>query len=567
MNHTLFETINHAQELLTEAIGIWRQSNQSERLEGLEKDPVFGLLMSAIAYQSIETNSEIERLKSEVIEEYASTLVPYELGHATPASILIETAPASGLGSVELNADSHFIVGTDSFVFTPLLNSKILELSIKKVTRLDGRRWMVDLQFEQPIDDLGGITFCLTSMNFRDVRITLDNQELPLIRPWEYSELPMSDFFSLDRFILNHQTVFDPMTACMDLFARHNVNFYCVKTNRPETKIEKEISHLSLVFEFFGIPDNFRFSSSQLHFNTTILVNASCKEVTLDKENPIERVAGSTTSGDENRVQFMHMLRPNSIQLYAREQVTVRRIMADRFNQGALIKLLSSLICKLQSDFYAFHYLNTPKSQYTLNALKMHLQKLVDMSMEKSEYNISGTYLMVKPDTEASLSVPYIITNGAAVNQYLDDMAGISCPPFLEKTLTRQIGEAIPGTDEVNSNIGATELVRYAIATNDRIVTPADIRRFCYKELQIRFGIMPDMFTRFDISQQVVSQPNYYHNGCGYEIKVNMTLGNSNYVKRSFADRIPQTEILLERMMQVRSANIYPISVKIDIDK
>lgn len=567
MNHTLFETTNHAQELLTEAIGIWRQSNESERLEGLEKDPVFGLLMSAIAYQSIETNSEIERLKSEVIEEYASTLVPYELGHATPASILIETAPASGLGSVELNADSHFIVGTDSFVFTPLLNSKILELSIKKVTRLDGRRWKVDLQFEQPIDDLGGITFCLTSMTYRDVRITLDNQEIPLVRPWEYSELPMSDFFSLDHFVLNQQTVFDPLTTCLDLFARHNVNFYCVKTNRPETKIGQEISHLSLVFEFFGIPDDFRFSSSQLHFNTTILVNASCREVTLDKENPIGRVAGSTTSGDENRVQFMHMLRPNSIQLYAREQVMVRRIMADRFNQSALIKLLSSLICKLQSDFYAFHYLNTPKSQYTLNAIKMHLQKLVEMSKERNEYNISGTYLMIKPDTEASFSVPYIITNGTAVNQYLENIAGISCPPFLEKTLTRQIGEAIPGSDEVNSNIGATELVRYAIATNDRIVTPADIRRFCYKELQIRFGIMPDMIIRFDISQQLAPQPNCFHNACGYEIKVSMTLGNSNYVKRSFANRIPQTEILLEKMMQVRSANIYPISVKIDIDK
>lgn len=566
MNHTLFETTNHAQELLTEAIGIWRQSDESERLEGLEKDPVFGLLMSAVAYQSIETNSEIERLKSELIEEYASTLVPYELGHATPASILLETAPAAGQGSVELNADSHFIVGTDSFVFTPLLNSKVVEMSVKKIVRLDGRRWKIDLQFEQPIEDLGGITFCLSSTTYRDLRITFDDQELPLVRPWEYSELPMSDIFSLDNFVLNQQTVFDPMMTCMDLFARHNVNFYCIKTNRPETRIKQEVSHLSLVFEFFGIPEDFRFSAAQIHFNTTILVNASRKEVTLDKENPIARVAGSTTSGNEDHVQFMHMLRPNTIQLYAREPVTVRRIMADRFNQGALIKLLSSLICKLQSDFYAFHYLNAKKSQYTLNALKLHLQKLVEMSREKNEYNISGTYLMVQPDTEASLSVPYVITNGTAVNQYLDNIAGISCPPVLDKTKTRQIGEPVAGSDEVNSKAEASELVRYAIASNDRIVTPADIRRFCYKELQLRYGIIPDMIIRFDIGHQLAPQPNYYHNACGYEIKVNMILGNSNYVKRSFADRIPQTEILLEKMMQVRSANIYPISVKIDIE-
>lgn len=567
MNHTLFETTNHAQELLTEAIGIWRQSNDSERLEGLEKDPVFGLLMSAVAYQSIETTSEIERLKSEVIEEYASCLMPYELGHATPASLLIETAPTADMGYVELNSDSSFFVGSDSFVFTPLLKTKVVEMSVKKITRMDGRRWKVDIQFEHAMDNLEGLTFCISSSTYREVQVRYEGKELPLVHPWEYSELPMADNFSLDHFVLNQQTVYDPTTICHDLFARHNINYYCIKNNHPETKLAHDTMQVSLIFEFIDIPEDFVFSTSQLRFNTVILVNASRAEVSLDKNNPIVRVAGSTTSGDNGHVQFMHMLRPNSIQLYAREQVTVRRIMADRFNQGALIKLLSSLICKLQSDFYAFHYLNTPKSQYTLNALKLHLQKLVEMSMEKSEYNISGTYLMVKPDTEASLSVPYIVTNGTAVNQYLGNMAGISCPPFLEKTMTRQIGEAIPGTDEVNSTIGATELVRYAIATNDRIVTPADIRRFCYKELQLRFGIMPDMIIRCDIRQQLAPQPNYYHNACGYEIKVCMTLGNSNYVKRSFADRIPQTEILLEKMMQVRSANIYPISVKIDIDK
>lgn len=567
MNHTLFETTNHAQELLTEAIGIWRQSNDSERLEGLEKDPVFGLLMSAVAYQSIETTSEIERLKSEVIEEYASLLVPYELGHATPASLLIETAPAPGLGSVNLNSNTRFFVGTDNYVFTPLLKSRLMTLSVEKISRIDGRRWSVSLQFEQPIDDLAELTFCIASTRYREVCVSLGEKELPLVHPWEYSELPMADDFSLEHFVLNQQTVYDPAMTCQELYARHNVNLYCIKANRPETKLQQESSHVTLVFEFFGIPDDFTFSSSQLRFNSVILVNASRSEVSLDKENPIARVSGSTTSGDDNHIQFMHMLKPNSIQLYAREPVTVRRIMADRFNQGSLLKLLFSLICKLQSDFYAFHYLNARKSQYTLNALKVHLQKLVEMSRENSEYNISGTYLMIKPDTEASLSVPYIITNGAAVNQFLSNMTEIGCPPTLDKSLTRQIGESVPGTDEVNDSMGATELVRYAIASNDRIVTPADIRRFCYKELQLRFGIMPDMIIRCDIRPQLAAQPNYYHNACGYEIRVNMTLGNSTYVKRSFADRISQTEILLEKMMQVRSTNIYPIRVSISIDK
>jgi len=567
MNHTLFETTNHAQELLTEAIGIWRQSDDSERLEGLEKDPVFGLLMSAVAYQSIETSSEIERLKSEVIDEYASMLIPYEVGHATPASLLIETAPASGLGSVELNSDAVFFVGTGNYGFTPLLKSRLVELTVEKVSRMDGRRWSVDLQFAHPIQDLAGITFCISNQTYRDLKISAGGKEIPLVRPWEYSELPMASNFSLDNFTLNQQTVFDPSMTCMDLFARHNTNFYTIQSNRKETLLEQEVTKLRLEFEFMGIPDNFSFTSSQLHFNTVILVNAVRQEVSLDKQNPVARVSGSTNSGDDNHVQFMHMLRPNSIQLYAREPVTVRRIMTDRFNQAGLIKLLTSLISKLQSDFYAFHYLDNKKSQYTLNALKAHLQKLVEFSKQKSEYSINGTYLMVRPDTEGSLSVPYLVTNGTAVNSYLSDMTRITCPPVIESSYVLQLGEAFPGTDEVKSNEGATELVRYAITSNDRIVTPADIRRFCYKELLLRYGIMPDMIVRCNVRHQLAKQPDFNHNACGYEISVELTLGNSSYVKRSFSDRVTKTEILLEKMMQVRSANVYPIRVKISIEE
>ena len=81
MKQTLFETRQKAEELQREALAIWQQSDQADALEGLGQDPVFSMLMMAFAYQSNETDAELERLKTEVVEDFSRTLVPFEMGH------------------------------------------------------------------------------------------------------------------------------------------------------------------------------------------------------------------------------------------------------------------------------------------------------------------------------------------------------------------------------------------------------------------------------------------------------------------------------------------------------
>ena len=72
MIQTIFETKQRATELLQKAIAIWRESDQSDYLEGIEKDPVFSLLITALAYQANETETEIEQMKTELLEEFAN---------------------------------------------------------------------------------------------------------------------------------------------------------------------------------------------------------------------------------------------------------------------------------------------------------------------------------------------------------------------------------------------------------------------------------------------------------------------------------------------------------------
>ena len=83
MKQEIFDTRQRAIELLEKSISIWRNSDHADKLEGVERDPVFSLLITALAYQANETDSDIERLKQDVLDEYARLLTPYEVGHAT----------------------------------------------------------------------------------------------------------------------------------------------------------------------------------------------------------------------------------------------------------------------------------------------------------------------------------------------------------------------------------------------------------------------------------------------------------------------------------------------------
>lgn len=564
MAYSIFEMRQRAEDMLAEAVAIWRQSSHADSLEGLEKDPVFRLLMSAVAYEANETDNELERLKQDVLDEYAAALVPYDLGRATPASVAVSTSPADGLASIRLSSSSLFHTSDGRIPLMPLMNTRVLNVSVAGATRLDGRRWRVSLRFGEPVTDLSEFTFAINNKSFRDLIVTIDGKELPLIRPWEYGELPLNECFGTESAMYNRSAAYNPSLLGMDLFARHDLRMYCVRKHNPALFLKGEQSEVNMEIEFTGVSSDFTFNASQFAPNVVLLANVVRNEVTVDAANPVVRIGDDTGVEAEQHSQFMHLLRPDDGQLYSMEQVSVRRVMADRFNQAALIKLLSSLIGKLRSDFYAFQYMKSRQSSGAMNALIENLQKLLSLARHAGGSQVAGTYLMLRPGSKASVSLSYLTTSGADVNSRIG--GGIIAPQEFSASDTHVLASPVLGTDEVSSEGTCTELVRYAIATNDRIVTPADIRAFCYNQLNSRYGIVREQVRSFSVRQQLQAPGTFSHNASGYEIAVSISLANTNYVSRSFASSIPQAEIVLEKMMQVRSVNIYPIKVSIRIE-
>ena len=571
MKQTIFENKQRADELMREAVRIWRESDHGDQLEGIEQDPVFSLLMTALAYQSNETESFLEQMKSDVLNDFARMLSPYEVGHAIPATAVIETSLQTGLTDLEVNEQHVFTLPDTDARFISLLQTRVLNAAIRSVVRMDGRRWKVTLKFDSPITDLSGFCFAIRNQNFKNLRLYIKGQLLPLVSPWDFSELPLMPCFSIDSILYNRNQTYRAAASCLDLFARQNIRLYYIKKHQGSRYIPSETDSIDLVFEFTGIKDGFLFDRNNLSLNSMILVNANIHTVDISATTPIVRVAGFQSPSSESdgvSQQFLHMMRPSTDQIYGRMPIEVRKVAADRFNQGSLVSLLNTLISRYYTDFYAFSNLREEASDKVMQNLIDILIRMRDSARADLEQRVPGVYLLLRPEADkqnlpASISVSYVTTLGSAVNSQLTSESIFQVPNGFDNAVTRQIGAPVPGSDEMVDRIEESSMTRYYMTTNDRLVTPADLKLFCYAELQARYGITRSMIKQVTVSHRRQQE----RSEVGYEILVEIVLNDNAFIRRGFEEKIPQTEALMRAMMSVRSTNIYPIQVTIQIDK
>lgn len=568
MKQTIFETKQRAEELLREAFNIWRQSDDNDKLDGLENDPVLKLMITALAYQTNESTSDLEALKTEVMEEFAQLLTPYEIGHAVPATTVVETALLDSVSETEVDAQNAFTLNGTNFTFLPLLRTRLLNAKVKSIIRMDGRRFKVSIHFNAPIKDLSGFAFAVDSLDFQDLSVSIRDQQLPLIRPWDYSELPLQDCFGLDTILYNRSQTYEASATCLDLFARQNIRLFVIKEHTPTRFLATETDVVDLIFEFSGISDKFVFAMQHLFLNPIVLVNAQLHQTTLSPQTPIARVAGYDKDEDHVNLQFLHAVRPSEEQLYGNSLVEVRKVAADRFNQGRLVRLLNALIARYHSDFYAFQGLQGFSGDKTMQTLQETLTRLMEIVKKDQLRQVPGVYLLLRnlrliESGKGSVDISYLTTSGAGVNASLNADSTFTVPGGMSAAQTRQIANPVMGRDEMTEEAALASLSRYYIATNDRIVTPADIKLFCYNELLTRYGIVRDMVKSLMVNRRQQKD----RHGCGYEIVVEIVLADNPFVRRSFAEKVSRVEILMQKMIEVRSTNIYPVIVTLNIEK
>lgn len=571
----LFETRQRAEELMERAAAIWKASDRPELLEGLEQDPVFAVLMTALAYQANEIDGCIEHLKTEILEEFDDMLRVGEASHAVPATVCVRTA-SSAAEPVRVDHSLTFThkVGERSFPFMPVLDSTVYAVSHIEIQRLDGRRWRVGLDFPYQVGSLGGLTFAVSDLRFRELEVTClqaSGEQLDLIAPWDAANQPMSVPFSLDTLLYNRKHAvrsggargnLSPFASnlAMDLFAAHDVLLFSVARGGTFPLAD----HVDLVFEFHGVKDGFELTADVLTFNVLLLANAECRSCQLSDSEPVVRICGDGRGSKGE--QFLHLLRPANEQIYATMPLQVRRVAADRFNRGRLVKLVSNLITRYHSDYYAFQSMGG-NGRDIVSRLRGVLRDILAMSGSR-ESSFEGVYLTMEPVMRtrgaevSSLTASYLVTHGAGAGRIrVGDAMG--APALLDEGETRVMAVVLDGKDEVRDEVAERSLAHYHMATADRLVTPSDLKLFCYNELQTRYSIVPELIQDIRVGNRRLDSGQFHT----YAIQVEITIRNNAYIRRSMMGRLATAEVCLEKMMQARSANIYPIVVKMRVQE
>lgn len=558
MKEDIYSTRQRATDLINEALAIWQKGDHIDQLEGLATDPVFSLLMTALAYRANEMDSEIERLRQDVLDEFARLLMPYEASHAVPATTVVEAELQNDVPELTLSETSIFTLTDSGFTFMPLLRSRLINATINSVIRLDGRRWKVVINFSTPVSDLSGLTFAVRDARFKDLKITVNgHQMLPLIKPWNYANLPLQPCFSVAALLYNRAEMYQASLTPLEIYARQNVALFSVAHTGTAHLLSVESDRVELTFDFTGIPTNFVFDKDHIKLNTILLVNAKLSTATLTADKPIVRLAGE---------QLMHLLPPASEQLFGKTPVTVRRIGADRFNRAALRRLVNSLSTKFDSDYYAFLQVDNANIKTILTRIQEGLVQLIKSTQNNVQVEQPGVYLMLERKAIAnqavSLDISYLTTSGAALNGNIKPDSQFTSPAGIKSTSVRQIASPIYGIDETDNTESAQTMLRYYMVTNDRIVTPADIKLFCYDRLMSLYTIGPDLVDDISVRNRLTEQSD-----SGYCIQVSIVLHDNSFIRRTFEDKIPQAEMLLQTMMEIRSNQLYPIYVSIHIMK
>lgn len=558
MRQNIFNTRQRAEEIIKEAVAIWQRGFNSEQLEGIEQDPVFSLFMTALAYQANEIDNEIEQLQEEILDELTRLLIPYEKTHPLPATALVEARLDDRIPELTLDQRCGFILPDTDYTFIPILKTRAINAEIQSVVRIDNRRWKVGLKLKGAVKQLSGMTFLVGNPHFHDLKLYANGAMLPLVKPWDYSDLPLNECFSLNNMVYNKSLTYQASNTWFDLFAQQNARLFYIDSHKGS---DRPFDRLELTFEFIGIDEQFTFDKEQLSLNATILANVAQRSVTLSAAAPIARL-----SSEGNKQQFLHLIAPDDNQLYPEVPVEIRRVATDRFNAERLARLASTLVSRFASDYYAFQKIEVLREGRVMEQFYNLLKKISEgLSRSSSEW-ASSLYLLLKNDRgfhpkEVSLQVNYLTTDGSSVNSDLNAKSNFAPLANTNIQSVRQLANPMPGYDEIQSENAQDNLARYYMITNDRIVTPADVKILCYNELERRFGITSEMIAGIKVKQAQKAERHHY----GFETQVYISLTENAYIKRNFTDKIPMTELILQKMIEVRSTNVFPVVVNIEV--
>ena len=215
-----------------------------------------------------------------------------------------------------------------------------------------------------------------------------------------------------------------------------------------------------------------------------------------------------------------------------------------------LIRLADQLSIRYESDFYAFQKIHKMQNVDKIRRLDIVLKDIIG-AITNTKTPTSGVYAILKKgkaDVQVNIQLSGLFTDGAYSND-IDIFSEVVPPKTFEKNETRLLFKTFGGKDEVIDKDEKNMLAKYYARTNDRIVTRADIKAFCFRYFaQNGFGE-----ALLDVTSVIERKDGLATQHVTLQLK-------SDFVR----DREDISMLIdrLKKLIQVRSVNLIPVVVE-----
>lgn len=529
-------------ELLKEAIEQWEKNagwgsieergNRDDSSEdeaffnNMRMDPVINLLMTALSYQTNMLKEQVSGLRNELLGELMRQMLPYHLTRPVPAVTIMQAHMKESTEPFVWADDATAIVmekkaktkmkfkEIDKFPFLPLFKTKVLNTSFTKVHRVNGNTFELSFSTPSSLQNLSGISLFFPNISLDSLSVSLNGVELPVVSIREYDQLPLCDSFEPSHSVFSRSLLYGSSESWLDSVAAFTGHLFYIGHYDSETTGETAYC-LTL-----NTSRDVNLSDGEVLLNCFPIVNVEKCSISLSEEQPIKKIAieklsdmdtnseGASHSSVSRHRLFLNLLAPVDNE-YNADQITLRRFGSERYHVWQLVAQLEALIHKYSSDYYAFSEFANVQFDEKMDALRNQLNEEV---WDKSEnpFPKSGVYVMLNKkqwktikNSSLRLWVSYLLTDGKSANGILpgatlslplgfDNESKILCPTF-------------GGRDEVSDNENVRAIAQYYNHTHDRLVTRADIKDYCIKELCTAHDLKSNQIEKVEIKSDVIS--------------------------------------------------------------
>lgn len=505
-------------ELLEKAIEQWNNSVAYGNFEGekgvngvledelnsLRNDPVINLMMNALSYQTNLLKEQVTGLKEDLLGEYIRQTAPYHLVRPVPAITIMRAQLKKECTDPFVWADESCVMNLEKksktktkfkenehFPFMPLFKTKVLNAFISSVNYVGENTFELTFSVSSPIQNLSGLSFFFPILRLESLSVFVNDVQLPVISMKDCDQLPLCDCFDTSHSVFGRSLLYGTPESWMDTASVYAGRLFYIGD------YDEKISDIQSVRITLQTNRRVRLSIEDVFINCFPIVNVEKRSTSLSVSEPIRKIAvekladDSDNQDNSSRVStrgerlFLNLLAPADKE-YDAGQITLRRFGAERYHVGKLVEQANALVHRYSSDYYAFSEFANVQFDEKMNALRNQLKE-IDRIISENHSPRSGVYVMINQNQKRGESIPqrlaisYLLTDGKSGNNIMPG-AILSLPSVFDSK-SEILDTTFGGRDEVSEESEIRTIAQYYSHTQDRLVTRADIKKFCIKEL------------------------------------------------------------------------------------